>query len=326
MRKPSILVTGAGGQIGQVLCSALAKHYGSDAILATDIRAIEGLDMTSHKLDILDDQAIAKILSVFPIKQIYHLAAILSAKGEQNPQKAWKVNMDGLLNILEAGRHFNVEKIFYPSSIAVFGPLSLSADLPIVQQHALLDPHTVYGISKSAGELWAQYYYNHFGLDVRSLRYPGIISHQTEPGGGTTDYAVDIYHAAVKGETFRCFLKPDTSLPMIYMEDAIRATLELMSAPAESIRIRTSYNLAGMSFAPSEVYASIKKHKGDFKIEYHPDFRQQIAESWPDRIDDAAAKRDWAWSPAYDLDKMTADMLLNLSKRYGCKEEPMPCS
>lgn len=312
MSKEKILVSGAGGQIGQVLLQELALRHGKDNVLATDIRPIASWDGPFSLLNVLDKDALASLSQSIGVTQIYHLAAILSATGEKDPLSTWRINMEGLLNVFETARSAGVSKVFYPSSIAVFGE---GIDLHCAGQEVPLVPATVYGISKAAGENWAAYYFHRYGLDVRSLRYPGIIGHQTDPGGGTTDYAVDIYHAAVKGRPFSCFLEPDARLPMIYMDDAIRATMELMEAPASQIRIRTSYNLAGMDFTPAEIAAEISRLVPGFSISYAPDHRQAIASSWPQRVDDGPARHDWGWKPAFDLSSMTQDMLLNLRKR-----------
>lgn len=312
MSKEKILVSGAGGQIGQVLLQELALRHGKENIHATDIRAIPSWDGPFSLINVLDKDALASQCQEIGVTQIYHLAAILSATGEKDPLTTWRINMEGLLNVFETARALGVGKVFYPSSIAVFGE---GIDLQRAGQQVPLVPATVYGISKAAGENWAAYYFHRYGLDVRSLRYPGIIGHQTDPGGGTTDYAVDIYHAAVKDSPFSCFLEPDARLPMIYMDDAIRATMELMEAPASQIRIRTSYNLSGMDFTPAEIAAEITRHVPAFSISYAPDHRQAIASSWPQRVDDSAARSDWGWKPAFDLASMTADMLTNLRKR-----------
>lgn len=314
MSKEKILVIGANGQIGSVLTEALRGAFGVDNVIATDIRQVEGYEGPFELLNVLDRQAISDTVSRYGITQIYHLAAILSAKGEQNPLQTWDINMGGLFNVFEVAREKGVSKVFFPSSIAVFG-----ADIPrkMTPQTAILKPTTVYGMSKAAGELWSQYYFQKFGLDVRSLRYPGVIGWQSNPGGGTTDYAVDIYHYAVREEDYTCFLSENTALPMIYMDDAIRATLELMDAPAEKIKERTSYNLAGMSFSPSEIKASIQAHFPKFQVNYAPDFRQKIAESWPESIDDSAARNDWNWQPKFDLSNMTQDMIFHLQKKYA---------
>ncbi|MEY3053311.1 MAG: hypothetical protein RLY31_3096 [Bacteroidota bacterium] len=314
MSKDTILVTGANGQIGSVLTKSLQEHYGIRQVLATDIRppaeATEGLFLI---LDVTDRQALNDLVSRHRVTQIYHLAAILSAKGESAPLHTWDINMQGLFHILEAAREHRVAKVFHPSSIAVFGSEAPRMQTP---QNASLQPSTVYGISKVAGEMWAQYYFRRYALDIRSLRYPGVIGHQSAPGGGTTDYAVEMYHYALQGRPYPCFLRPDTALPMIYMDDAIRATRLLMEAPADLIRIRTSYNLSALTFTPAELADSIRRHIPSFQVDYQPDFRQQIADSWPASIDDRAARSDWDWHPAFDLSGMTADMLLHLQERY----------
>jgi threonine 3-dehydrogenase len=314
MSKEKILVIGANGQIGSVLTSSLRKEHGENSVVATDIRATEGQEGLFELLNVMDAQAIASAVERHSITQIYHLAAILSAKGEQNPLQTWDVNMGGLFNVFEVAREKQVAKVFYPSSIAVFG-----ADIPrqMTPNNAVLKPTTVYGMSKASGELWSQYYHQKYGMDIRSLRYPGVIGWQSDPGGGTTDYAVEIYHYAVKGQGYTCFLAENTVLPMIYMDDAIRATLELMDAKAEDIKVRTSYNLAGMSFSPKEIVASIQQEVPNFKVSYAPDFRQKIAESWPESIDDSAARNDWQWHPQYDLKSMTKDMLHQLQSKYS---------
>lgn len=304
-----ILLVGAGGQIGTVLTQALRDVYGAGNVLATDLHALSGHDGPTAILDATNRADMVALVQQFKPTQMYHLAAILSATGEKNPMWAWGINMDSLFNVLESARENGVKKVYYPSSIAVFGEQAPPIDTP---QYSVLIPTTVYGISKVAGEHWANYYFRRYGLDVRSLRYPGIVGYQSPPGGGTTDYAVDIYHHAAQGKPFTCFLGPDTRLPMLYMDDAIRATLELMEAPANRLTVRTSYNLAGMSFTPAEVAASIQKHMPDFRVTYEPDFRQAIADSWPKSIDDSAARNDWGWNPRFDLDAMTADMLAHL--------------
>lgn len=309
MKKDHILLTGAGGQIGSVLTEALRDVHGSDYVIATDLRPLADQNGPTEVLDVTNGEALEAIVAKWRIKQIYHLAAILSATGEKNPLWAWDLNMKTLFNVLEVARQRKLHKVYFPSSIAVFGREAAHSKTP---QYEVLIPETVYGISKVAGENWCNYYYRRYGLDVRSLRYPGIIGYQSMPGGGTTDYAVEIYHAAVKGETYSCFLSAHTRLPMLYMPDAIRGTLELMEAPANRISVRTSYNLAGMTFSPQEAAASIQKIKPDFKITYKPDFRQAIADSWPQSIDDRAARKDWDWKPEYDLDAMSKDMIENL--------------
>jgi len=320
MSKNKILVIGANGQIGSVLTTALRNNYGTDHVIASDIRESPGQTGPFEIIDAMNSGQIAEIVEKHKIKQIYHLAAILSAKGENNPQLAWDINMNSLMNVFEVAREKGVKKIFFPSSIAVFGDNAPKNNTP---QEANLSPTTVYGISKVAGELWAEYYFNKYGLDVRSVRYPGVIGYQSNPGGGTTDYAVDIFHYAVKGEPYTCFLKEKTALPMIYMDDAIRATLELMEAPSVNISVRTSYNLGSVSFTPSELADCIKSCEPDFKIIYKPDKRQIIADSWPASIDDSQARMDWGWKPKYDLQEITSDMIDHLRKMYGIVPGPV---
>lgn len=312
MKASTILIVGANGQLGSVLADALRATIGEDQVVASDIRMAKASSGPFELLNILDKEQLHRLVRKYRVTEIYQLAAILSAKGEENPKLAWDINMNGLFNVLEVAKEEGL-KVFFPSSIAVFGSHTPRRQTP---QDTIIHPETIYGISKAAGENWCQYYFLKYGVDVRSLRYPGVIGYQSMPGGGTTDYAVDIYHSAVKEEAFSCFLKPDTRLPMIYMADAIRATLELMSAPAEQITVRTSYNLASMSFTPAEVYESIRKHFPDFAITYAPDFRQKIAESWSETIDDSNARRDWNWQPEYDLESMTVDMIYHLRKQY----------
>lgn len=308
-----ILVTGANGQIGTVLTEALRQKHGANQVLATDIKKPDELHGPFEMLDIINVQRITEIIHDYKITTIYHLAAILSASGEWNPQKTWNVNFNAFLNILELARTENL-KVFFPSTIAVFGTTTPRIDTP---QHTSMVPSTVYGISKTSGELWANYYHQRYGLDVRSVRYPGIISYQSMPGGGTTDYAVDIFHQALQQGQYTCFLEAYTRLPMMYMDDAIRATLELMDAPPEKIKVRTSYNLAAMSFTPAELADEIKKHLPEFKIDYKPDERQAIAESWTESIDDSAARQEWGWKNQYDLESMTIEMLTQLKKKYN---------
>ncbi|MCF2495164.1 MULTISPECIES: NAD-dependent epimerase/dehydratase family protein [Dyadobacter] len=312
MKSECILVIGANGQIGSVLVEYLREIYGVEKVVASDIRLPEHETGLFEKLDATDGNALAALVKKYKVTQIYHLAAILSAKGEQEPLKTWHINMQTYFNVLEVARENNVAKVFYPSSIAVFGD---NVDTK-AEQWSYLDPATVYGISKAAGENWSNYYFQRYGMDIRSLRYPGIIGYQSMPGGGTTDYAVDIYHKAVQGEAFECFLEAKTTLPMIYISDAMDATVRLMEAPKDKITVRTSYNLAGISFSPEEVAESIGKIIPDFKISYKPDFRQKIAESWPAQIDDSQARKDWGWRPAYNLDKMTEEMIFELKKKY----------
>ena len=312
MDTEKILVIGAGGQIGGELTLALRKKYGGAQVLAADLRAesplIKGTGPFTT-LDALNKEAMQQTVKEHGITQIYHLAAVLSAVGEKQPLMAWNINMTALLNVLEIAKEEHVKRVFWPSSIAVFGPSSPKDHCP---QQTIVEPTTVYGISKYAGESWCSYYHDKYGVDVRSLRYPGIISYKAAPGGGTTDYAIDIFHSALKSGTYQCFLKEDTYLPMMYMDDAIRATLELMEAPLENIHTHRSYNLGAISFAPKDIAAEIQKHIPAFKIDYQPDFRQNIANTWPASIDDSEATKDWNWHPAFDLAKMTADMLHNL--------------
>lgn len=314
MKKEKILITGALGQLGSVLTRSLQAKYGIKNTIASDLKVVENFEGCYEVLDATNFDAISKCVVKHEITQIFHLAAILSANGEKNPLSTWDINMKTLFNVLEASKAHHVKKVFYPSSIAVFGP---NLESSIANQITNLTPTTVYGISKAAGENWANYYYLKYGLDVRSIRYPGVIGYETLPGGGTTDYAVDIYHKAVKNEVFSCFLKPDTVLPMIYMDDAIRATLELMDAPREKISVRTSYNIASMSFSPKELYDSIKRLCPEFKIEYAPDHRQEIASSWPNSIDDSQAIKDWGWKPKYNLEDMSQIMIEKLKEHYN---------
>ncbi|MFM1857176.1 MAG: hypothetical protein RLZ05_236 [Bacteroidota bacterium] len=314
MRNEKILVIGASGQIGVELTLALRKIYGEGQVIATDLREQNPLLAGTGpyvSLDVMNKEMLHVQVIRQNITQIYLLAAILSATGEKNPSLAWNLNMQGLLNVLDIAREEKLNKVFWPSSIAVFGPSSPRQHCP---QQTIIEPTTVYGISKYAGEFWCHYFWQRYGVDVRSVRYPGLISYKSEPGGGTTDYAVDIYHQALQKNQYTCFLKEDTYLPMMYMPDAIRATIELMEAPQKSVSIRTSYNLSAMSFSPQEVAASIRTHLPDFSISYSPDYRQQIADSWPQSIDDSVARSDWGWKEEYDLTAMTADMLKNLRK------------
>ncbi|WBX78415.1 NAD-dependent epimerase/dehydratase family protein [Tenacibaculum ovolyticum] len=307
-----ILVTGAGGQLGTVLTTSLKEKYGKDAVIASDIVKIDGYEGIFELLDATDEASLTKIVAAHNVTEIYHLAAILSANGEKNPIQTWDINLKSLFNVLQVSVNQKIEKVFFPSSIAVYGPTAPKLD---TKQDAYLDPTTVYGISKAAGEHWAQYYFLRYGLDVRSIRYPGVVGYQSLPGGGTTDYAVDIYHKAINNEDFTCYLKEDACLPMIYIDDAIRATLEVMEAPKSQIKVRTSYNLAGVSFTPKEITASILKWYPDFKVEYNPDFRQDIADSWPASINDTPAREDWNWKPKYDLEAMTKEMITQLKKQ-----------
>jgi nucleoside-diphosphate-sugar epimerase len=310
--KDRILVIGASGQIGVELTLALRKQYGNNNVIASDLREQNSLlEGTGPyvSLDVMNKEMLHVQVIRQNITQVYLLAAILSATGEKNPNLAWHLNMQGLLNVLDIAREEKLHKVYWPSSIAVFGPTSPKQNCP---QQTIIEPTTVYGISKYAGEFWCNYYHQRYGVDIRSLRYPGLISYKSAPGGGTTDYAVEIFHEALTEKKFQCFLNEDTYLPMMYMPDAIRATLELMEAPADKISIRTSYNISGMSFSPKEIAAEIGKHIPGFHMTYAPDYRQSIADSWPQSIDDNVAAKDWGWKREYDLSKMTEDMLKNL--------------
>ena len=310
----TVLIIGANGQLGSVLSKELQKIYGKNNVIASDIYSNSNFDGVFEIIDATDIKAIENIVDKYDVNQIYHLAAILSAKGEKNPLKTWDLNLSMMLNVFEVARKNNINKVFFPSSIAVFGD---SAPLENTPQTTFLNPATVYGMSKVAGENWAQYYFNNYGLDIRSIRYPGIIGYQSMPGGGTTDYAVEIYHSAVKNENYSCFLNPDTKLPMIYMDDAIRSTIELMQAPKENIKTRTSYNLGSMSFSPAEITLEIQKLYPNFRVEFNADYRQEIAAKWPKSINDDEARKDWNWKPAYDLKLMTSVMLEKLEEKYN---------
>ncbi|AFK04477.1 NAD-dependent epimerase/dehydratase [Emticicia oligotrophica DSM 17448] len=312
MNTTKILIVGANGQLGSVLTQALQNKYGFENVIASDLRPKLGFDGYFEELDATNFQALQSIVKKYQITQIYHLAAILSANGEKDPLRTWEINMRSLLNVLEVGRIEQIDRIFYPSTIAVFGNL---APKEVCPQFTFLDPSTVYGISKSSGENWANYYFNRYGLDVRSLRYPGVIGYQSLPGGGTTDYAIDIFHKAVADEPYTCFLAKDTRLPMIFMDDAIKATLQLMEAPKEAIKTRTSYNLAGLSFTPEEIATEIKKVIPNFVINYEPDFRQNIAASWPQIIDDKEAQADWNWQSSYTLKDIVEIMIHELKQQ-----------
>ena len=316
MKQEKILITGANGQLGSVLVKRLQEKHGVNNVVATDIVANEYFVGNFVILDVLDFEKLKSIVIQNGITQIYHLAAILSASGEKHPKRTWDINTKTLFNVLDVSVIQNVNKLFFPSSIAVYG-----VNTPKVNttQSYELTPTTVYGISKVAGENWAKYYFENYDLDIRSVRYPGIIGHQTLPGGGTTDYAVDIFYKAINKTNFECFLSKDTTLPMIYMDDAIRATIELMDAPKKSISIRTSYNIAGMSFSPEELTYAIQKIYPNFKTLYKPDFRQKIASSWPSSIDDSVAKKDWNWNPLFGIDEMTKIMIEELKLKQKTK-------
>jgi nucleoside-diphosphate-sugar epimerase len=303
-----ILVIGSSGQIGTELVIELRNRFGDDAVVASDIRdsSIEGL---YEKLDVMDKESLALIVQKHQITEVYLLAALLSATAEKNPEFAWKLNMEGLFNVLNLAKDKVINKVFWPSSIAVFGPSTPRENTP---QYTIMEPSTVYGISKLAGERWCEYYAKQYGVDVRSIRYPGLISYTSLPGGGTTDYAVDIFYSAKRGDKFTCFLKEDTPLPMMYMEDAINATISLMEVDEVKVKIRSSYNLAGISFTPKQIFEAIKESVSNFEIEYQPDFRQAIADSWPGSIDESRASEDWGWKAKYDLSEMAQIMLNNV--------------
>ena len=306
-----LLIIGACGQLGQELTLALREIAGDDNVIAADINppppALEG--GIFENLNVMDIAALYSIIKKHKINQIYNLAAILSASGEKDPKFAWKLNMEGLLNVLDAVKELKLSKVFWPSSIAVFGP-----DTPVIApQNTIMNPNTVYGISKLAGERWCSYYHLKFGIDVRSLRYPGLVGYKSMPGGGTTDFAVDIYHKAVAGKTFECFLEPDTFLPLMYMPDAISGTIQLMEAESKKITVRDSYNIAGFSSSPDKIGTSIKKIIPGLKIEYKPDYRQAIADSWPDAVEDTIARNTWNWQHQYSLEEMTKDIIKNLT-------------
>ena len=308
-----ILVIGAAGQIGTELVLTLRQSKGADNVIAADLKEPNKEVLAGGKfvqLDILDEPAVRSVINDNGITEVYLLAALLSATAEKKPMFAWKLNMDGLFNILNIAKEGIIKKVFWPSSIAVFGPSSPKENTP---QTTIMEPITVYGISKQAGERWCEYYFKQYGVDVRSIRYPGLISYKSLPGGGTTDYAVDIYYKALENASFTCFLDENMKLPMMYMEDAIRATIELMDAPIENVKTRSSYNIAGMSFSPKEIAQSIQNHISDFEINYSIDYRNKIAETWPDSISDSNAREDWNWKARYGLNEMTKNMLENLS-------------
>jgi len=314
--KRRILIIGASGQIGTELTSFLRQQYGPDQVIASDIRKsaiIPEVDGPFEVLDATDKEALLALVIKHDIGHVYLMAAMLSATGELHPMKAWDLNMSTLFNVLNLAKDGYIDRIFWPSSIAVFGPTTPREQTP---QHTIMEPSTVYGISKQTGERWCAYYFAKYGVDVRSLRYPGLISYKTPPGGGTTDYAIDIYHKALNEGTYSCFLSAETTLPMMYMDDAIRATITLMEAPSDQVKIRSSYNLAGMSFDPVAIAASIQKHLPDFTMTYAPDFRQAIADSWPKSIDDSHAQNDWGWAAQFDLETTTKVMLASLKSQY----------
>ncbi len=307
-----ILIIGASGQIGNELTMYLRNMYSNQNVIASDIREASSIVMESGPFEILDAMdypAIEKIVTNYNITDVYLMAAMLSATAEKYPIKGWDLNMTSLFNVLNLAKDKKIEKVFWPSSIAVFGPTTPKINTP---QHTIMEPATVYGISKQTGERWCEYYHKRYGVDVRSIRYPGLISYKTPPGGGTTDYAIEIFHKAIENKKYTCFLNAQTALPMMFMDDAINATVNIMLAPPQKIKIRNAYNLAALSFNPQELAASIQKHIPDFTINYKPDFRQAIADSWPASIDDAVARKDWGWQHTIDLDKMTKIMIDNL--------------
>ena len=309
-----ILVIGSNGQIGTELVLSLRERYGNEAVFAADLsESCPAIIINGPyvQLDVLQKEAIREYIITNEIKEVYLLAALLSATAEKNPDFAWKLNMEGLFTILDLAKEKHIDKIFWPSSIAVFGPTTPADKTP---QYTIMEPSTVYGISKLAGERWCEYYHKKHQVDVRSLRYPGLISYKSPPGGGTTDYAIDIFHKATAGVDYDCFLNETSALPMLFMDDAIRATIELMEAPSEQIKIRSSYNLAGVSFTPKELSEAIKKQLPDFKITYNPDFRQAIADSWPNSIDDAITEQHWGWKARFDLPKIVDEMIKNIKK------------
>ena len=309
-----ILIIGASGQIGNELTMSLRNRYGNQNVIASDLREASALVMESGPfeiLDAMDGKATEKAVKKYNITDVYLMAAMLSATAEKFPAKGWDLNMSSLFNVLNLAKDKKIERIFWPSSIAVFGPTTPKTNTP---QHTIMEPTTVYGISKQTGERWCEYYHKRYGVDVRSIRYPGLISYKTPPGGGTTDYAIEIFHEALKEKRYTCFLTAQTALPMMFMDDAIDATVNIMLAPSQKIKIRNAYNLAALSFTPQELAVSIQKHIPDFTIAYQPDFRQAIADSWPASIDDSQARKDWGWEHRIDLDTLTKIMIENLSK------------
>ena len=310
--KDTILIIGASDQIGTELVVTLRKIYGDANVIATDIRPMADEELSTgpfEVLDIMDQKSLFDIVKKYKVTQVYLLAALLSATAEKNIELGWSLNMRSLSHVLDLAREKHIKKVYWPSSIAVFGPSTPSILTP---QRTIMEPNTVYGISKLAGERWCEYYHEKFDVDVRSIRYPGLIGWKSAPGGGTTDYAVHIFHEALKSRQYTSFLSEDTTLPMMHMNDAIRATLEIMEAPAESIKIRSSYNVAGLSFSPKELASEIQKYIPDFKMSYESDYRQAIADSWPKSIDDSEAKTDWNWKSSFNLQELTSDMLTNI--------------
>lgn len=309
-----ILVIGALGQLGTELSLALRERFGVENVIISDIREPRGhlANGPFEILNAMDRDRLFEIAETHGITQVYHLAAVLSAKGESDPKFAWQLNMESLIHVLDLAKEKKLDKVYWPSSIAVFGPSTPRENTP---QNTVMDPNTIYGISKLAGERWCEYYHSKYGVDVRSLRYPGLIGYKALPGGGTTDYAVDIFYKALEEGSYECFLKEDTYLPMMYMDDAVKATIDLMTAESDKVKIRSSYNIGAMSFSPDQISKMIKNELPDFKINYNPDFRQKIADSWPDSIDDSRAREDWGWKPEFDLNKMTQTILKGLRSK-----------
>jgi nucleoside-diphosphate-sugar epimerase len=314
MADTNVLILGGLGQVGTELAAGLKEIYGNDHIVISDIKPREeaNVDGPYEVIDVMNKDALLNVVKKYKITQVYHLAALLSATAEKNPMFGWQLNMESLLHVLNIAKDNGIHKVYWPSSIAVFGPGTPRTNTP---QDTVMDPNTVYGISKLAGERWCEYYFRKYGVDVRSLRYPGLISYKTEPGGGTTDYAIHIFYEAIRNGTYECFLSENTMLPMLYMPDAVKATLSLMEAPSEQVKVRSSYNLAGFSFTPAELAKEIRKYIPEFTITYKPDFRQPIADSWPGSIDDSEARKDWGWKPDFGLDEMVKDMLYNIRQK-----------
>jgi len=304
-----ILILGSGGQIGTELLTTLRKNYGNQSVIASDIKEGHDENVPYEVINVLDKDRIFEVVKKHKVTQIYLLAAMLSATAEKYPERGWQLNMESLFHVLDLAKEKHIGQVYWPSSIAAFGPTTPKEDTP---QHTITEPSTVYGISKLAGELWCEWYHKKFGVDVRSLRYPGLISYTAPPGGGTTDYAVDIFHQALKTGSYECFLSAGTKLPMMYMPDAIRATIEIMQAPLEKVKLRSGYNIAAFSFTPSEIAHEIRQHIPNFQVSYNPDFRQAIADSWPQSIDDSEARKDWTWKHEFELKDMVKDMVDNL--------------
>jgi len=309
LKKPVILVTGSNGQIGTELVNALQDRYGIDQVIPTDLKVKENSRGPFEFMDVMNFERVERIIQKYEVTQIYHLAALLSSRGEDNPSLTWKINLDAYLNILQLAQKHKIEKIFFPSTIGVYGPTTPRQNTP---QNTSFVPGTVYGISKITGELWSQYYRNRYGMDIRGIRYPGVISYSHLPAGGTTDYAVEIFFEALKHKKYECFLKENTRLPMVYMPDVLKATIDLMDAPKEDISISYAYNISGFSLTPKELYNAIRVHIPELKISYVPDERQKIADSWSETIDDSLARKDWKWNPNYNMESMVKDMLANI--------------